>query len=251
MPPPWRDAEPSLDGYRRGGGQTDRPPVRPATPAETQVVNRVGERSGQIARPDLPDVPDRRLGWDAADQPERPDRTGRRERREPPGREVVLAENHRPAVPHRRSRADEPEDRLPELAEPRHDLVLARPAAEALPERFVPDDDVDGEPAEAAPGGDRAERSLLSAWMSFLVQILVAAAGGLAVWLGFQTLWRRWPYGAAVAAAAVLVVMLVTGHQIHRRRHPDEPPDMVTAGVLVIVGLVLTVSPVAFVLRPI
>ncbi|HEY9389650.1 MAG TPA: hypothetical protein VIR27_07765, partial [Mycobacteriales bacterium] len=247
-------AEPSLDGYRRGGGPPDRPPAHPAAPAETQVVNRVGERSGQIVRPDVPDVPDRRAGWNGPgqpDRPDRPDRTGRRERRESPGHEVVLAEDHRPAVPRRRGRADEPDDRLPELAEPRRDLVLARPAAGALPERFVPDDDVDDEPAEAASAGDRAERSFLGAWTSFLMQILVAAAGGLAVWLGFQTLWRRWPYGAAVAAAAVLVVMLVTGHQIHRHRHPDEPPDMVTAGVLVIVGLVLTVSPVAFVLRPI
>ena len=249
MPPPWRDTEPSLDGYRRRGGPADRPPARPVEPVDARFADRADERSGPIDRPARRDRHDRR---DVPDRRERLEQRDQRDRPEPPGREVVLASDRRPAEPLRRGRRDQTDDRLPELAPPRRDLVLARPASEALPERLAPDGDPeDGDQEEDDLDDDRVERSFLAAWISFLVQILVAAAGGLAVWLGFQTLWRRWPYGAAAAAAVVLVIMLVSGHQIHRRRHPDEPPDMVTAGVLVIVGLVLTISPVAFVLRPI
>lgn len=198
------------------------------------------------------------------------ERSGPVDRPTGPGREVVLSPGRRPAgTPRRepdRDHGSRPDwgadpvsdtgshrgDRLPELAAGRRDLV---PVRSAPLRRLDPVEDVDGdvdyddELDRDGPADQR--RSFGQAWASFVGQILAAAAGGLVVWLGFQSLWRRWPYGAAGAAAGVLVILLLGGHLVHRRRHPDEPPDMVTVGILVIVGLVLTISPAAFVLRPI
>lgn len=165
-------------------------------------------------------------------------------------------------MPLRRDRAGEPDDVPSErrsAARGEREVVVG-PAAEPHPRRrrresAEPDrpEDLDEEYLDVDDDADEeedAEPSLRQAWTSYIGQILVAAAGGLGIWLGFQALWRRWPWGAAPAAGLVLVGMLLAGHHLHRRRHPDEPLDLVTVGVLLIVGLVLTVSPAAFVLRP-
>lgn len=180
--------------------------------------------------------------WEAADS----ERSGAGPR--PPGGEVVLSRRRPAPVPQPGRRgSEESDDRLPELPERvrgRRAEVAVRPGGRR---DVVPRDE--GEHDEDGEVHDDG-RSLGSAWLAFVIQILGAAVGGLGVWLAFQELWRRLPYGAAGAAGLTLIAMLIGGHFIHKRRHPDEPLDLVTVAVLLVVGLVLTVSPAAFVLRP-
>jgi hypothetical protein len=99
----------------------------------------------------------------------------------------------------------------------------------------------------AADDEEYAEPGVLLQWAIFVAQTLAGGAVGLGVWLGFYRLWSTWPFYAAPAVGAALVVMLVAARAL-RRRYGREL-DLLTALVTVGIGTVLTVLPAAFTLQ--
>ncbi|HVD30045.1 MAG TPA: hypothetical protein VNC79_16300, partial [Mycobacteriales bacterium] len=99
----------------------------------------------------------------------------------------------------------------------------------------------------ATADDDYDEPSLLLQWGIFVAQTLTGAAVGLGVWLGFYRLWSTWPFYAAPAVGAALILMLVVARAF-RRRYGHEL-DLATAGITMGVGTVLTVLPAAFTLQ--
>lgn len=80
------------------------------------------------------------------------------------------------------------------------------------------------------------------AWALVLAQWIVGALGGAALWVGFRFLWRSLPVVAFTAAALVTIGLIVLVRSLLRSK------DWRTTGVAVLVGLLLTVSPVLLVL---
>ncbi len=98
------------------------------------------------------------------------------------------------------------------------------------------------------PADDRYdEPSLVLQWGIFIVQTLTGAAVGLGVWLGFFRLWSTWPFYAAPAVGAAMILMLVVARALRRRSGHEL--DLLTAVVTVGVGTVLAVLPAAFTLQ--
>jgi hypothetical protein len=97
-------------------------------------------------------------------------------------------------------------------------------------------EDVDDEPHRdpAAAAGQ--------AWMAVLVQWIVGALGGAALWVGFRFLWRSLPVVGLAAAVLVTVGLVVL---VRALLHNDDKRTTVFA---VLVGLLLTVSPAILVL---
>lgn len=95
----------------------------------------------------------------------------------------------------------------------------------------------DAEPDEPAPSG-----SPLQQWLLLIGQLVGGIVGGAALWLGFQFLWRQIPVLALVLAAVVTVGLVLVVRKI---RKADDLQTMVLA---VLVGLVVTVTPAAFLL---
>jgi hypothetical protein len=154
----------------------------------------------------------------------------------------------------------------------------ASPAGRGAPVRAVPDRD---EPApgrgrradppawgdrdgarplravDSEPGRDSAdtgvddgfedEPALILQWGFFVLQTILGAAGGLGAWLGFHVLWDRWPFYAAAAVGAAVALMLVIARALRRRYGHDL--DLLTALIVVGIGVVLTVLPAAFALQ--
>lgn len=77
-------------------------------------------------------------------------------------------------------------------------------------------------------------------------RIVLASACGLLIWLGFRALWQRSAL-TILLALGFAAAALYGQHLVHRRQHPDEPPDLVSLLVVAVVALVLAVTPVAFV----
>jgi hypothetical protein len=80
------------------------------------------------------------------------------------------------------------------------------------------------------------------AWALVLAQWIVGALGGAALWVGFRFLWRSLPVVAFTAAALVTIGLIVLVRSLLRSK------DWRTTGLAVLVGLLLTVSPVLLVL---
>lgn len=92
-----------------------------------------------------------------------------------------------------------------------------------------------GRSAAAAPVG-------ASAWGAVIVQWIAGALGGAVLWVAFRYLWRNLPV-VAVAASAIVTIGLVL--IVRALLHNDDRRTTVFA---VLVGLLLTVSPVILVL---
>jgi hypothetical protein len=93
------------------------------------------------------------------------------------------------------------------------------------------------------------ERTLLGAWLLFLVETVLAAGVGLGAWLGFHQLWRTQPYLAAGACGLVLVGMHAIVGWV-RKRQTGSHMDLFSSCVVVAVGVAITVLPAAFAINP-
>lgn len=99
--------------------------------------------------------------------------------------------------------------------------------------------------ADEAAGLDDASAdagSPLRQWLVMAGQLVAGVLGGAALWLGFQFLWRQIPVLALVLAAVVTVGLVLVVRKI---RQAD---DVQTTVLAVLVGLVVTVTPAAFLL---
>lgn len=94
------------------------------------------------------------------------------------------------------------------------------------------------------------DEELVRLWTFFVGQAAIAAIIGLLLWLASYWQWRHAPYLAAITSPVVLIGMLVGAQQICLRRQPSQGLDLFTTGVVLGVGMLLTVLPAAFVLRP-
>jgi hypothetical protein len=94
-----------------------------------------------------------------------------------------------------------------------------------------------------------AERSLLSAWLVFVLETVVAAGVGLSAWIGFHYLWRTYPLAAAGGCAFVLVGLHAVVGFI-RRRQTGHAMDLFSSCMVVAVGVAITVLPAAFAIKP-
>jgi hypothetical protein len=103
--------------------------------------------------------------------------------------------------------------------------------------------------AEEHAHEEPAERSLLSAWLVFLLETVFAAAVGLSAWIGFHHLWRTQPLIAAGGCGVVLVGMHAVVGFI-RRRQTGHAMDLFSSCVVVAVGVAITVLPAAFAIKP-
>jgi hypothetical protein len=198
-------------------------------------------------------------GYDGYDDP--PERSRRRGRgrtdpptgrsavpvAEPTGRQPAVRAVPDPAGPGPRGRPAElpPGDGDP----PGHRRVGRDDRAGARQLRAVggePPGDRDGTDTGVHDGFED-EPALILQWGFFVLQTILGAAGGLAAWLGFHVLWDRWPFYAAAAVGAAVTLMLVLARALRRRYGHDL--DLLTALIVVGIGVVLTVLPAAFVLQ--
>ncbi len=118
------------------------------------------------------------------------------------------------------------------------------PAAVTIPEpQPVEPQPVEPQPVEqpaTAPGTSEVGASHPGAvreWATVLAQLVGALAAGAALWFGFRALWTAVPVLAAVLAT-VVTLGLVVGVRVLRR-----DPDLVTAALALLAGLVVTSSP--------
>ncbi|GAA4850379.1 hypothetical protein GCM10023201_48540 [Actinomycetospora corticicola] len=95
------------------------------------------------------------------------------------------------------------------------------------------DDEYDDEPAE---------RPNAKEWAVIAAQLVVGAVLGALLWIGFSYLWQTQPVIALVLAAAA------TGGLVFGVRAMRRSDDLQTMALAIVVGLVVTVSPAAFVL---
>ncbi|WP_144311891.1 hypothetical protein [Actinopolyspora erythraea] len=116
------------------------------------------------------------------------------------------------------------------------------------------DEDPDGRVSEQPPTGLRAEededepeaaglgRSRAKEWVLLVAQTLGGLLGGGLVWMGFRWLWSEFPLPALAAALAFTGALVLVARKVLRT------DDLQTILLSVLVGLVCTVSPVAFLL---
>ena len=79
-------------------------------------------------------------------------------------------------------------------------------------------------------------------WLMMAVQLGIGLIAGAAVWLGFQWGWQQLPAAALVAAILATVGLVLVVRKIRGAE------DLQTMLLAVLVGLIVTVSPVAFLL---
>lgn len=126
----------------------------------------------------------------------------------------------------------------------------APPAAE---DRWppAPSADVFGDaPAGLADAPDEVEQATDrpqqdgggQAWAAVVIQWIVGALAGAALWVGFRFLWRSLPVVAIAAAVIVTIALVVLVRHLVRKN------DLRTTLFAVGVGLLLTVSPAILVL---
>jgi hypothetical protein len=143
----------------------------------------------------------------------------------------------------RRRRKDDPAERRPgdELGWPEEDGKPHRRALRAVDTGEQP-------PAEDADDEDYGDEApLVLQWGMFVLQTLLGAAAGLGVWLGFHQLWKQYPFYAALGVGGAVTLMLVIARWL-RRRYGHEL-DLLTAIIVMGIGVVLTVLPAAFALQ--
>jgi hypothetical protein len=87
-----------------------------------------------------------------------------------------------------------------------------------------------------------AERPTAKEWAVIAGQLVVGALLGALLWIGFSYLWQSLPVVALVLAAAA------TGGLVFGVRAMRRSDDLQTMVLAIVVGLVVTVSPAAFVL---
>lgn len=102
------------------------------------------------------------------------------------------------------------------------------------------DEDLEAEEAEANQGYDGADND--REWLTLVGLITAGVVGGAGVWLGFDWLWGVLPTAALVTALVVIAAMVWV---IRRIRPDEERVDIQTMVLVVLVGLVVTVSPAA------
>jgi hypothetical protein len=124
-------------------------------------------------------------------------------------------------------------DSAPDSSE--HWAAIGKPEAPTL--SALPDDEPDRD-----RDGDRDDESPAMEWLTMAFQLAIGAAGGAALWLAFQWLWRAIPVAALVVALVVITAMVWV---VRRIRRSD---DLQTTVVTVLVGLFVTVSPAALLL---
>ena len=106
----------------------------------------------------------------------------------------------------------------------------AQPAAADLP--ADPQDDAQAEPQQGA----------LRQWLALGAQAVVGVAVGAALFLGFERLWDNLPYVALVLAILIILAMVAV---VRVLRKTD---DIVSLLLAVVVGVIVTIGPLAFVL---
>src|SRR5258706_6133304 len=87
-------------------------------------------------------------------------------------------------------------------------------------------------------GRSAARPSPGQAWAAVVAQWIVGAIGGAALWVGFRFLWRELPVVALAAAVLVTVGLVLIVRALMRN------DDRRTTLFAVLVGLLLTVSPI-------
>ncbi len=87
-----------------------------------------------------------------------------------------------------------------------------------------------------------SERTTAKEWAVIAGQLVVGALLGAVLWIGFSYLWQSLPVVALVLAAAA------TGGLVFGVRAMRRSDDLQTMVLAIVVGLVVTVSPAAFVL---
>lgn len=85
-------------------------------------------------------------------------------------------------------------------------------------------------------------RSALKEWAILIAQTVAGLVGGGLVWIGFRWLWSELPLPALAAALAFTGTLVLVARKVLRT------DDLQTILLSVLVGLVCTVSPVAFLL---
>jgi hypothetical protein len=124
----------------------------------------------------------------------------------------------------------------PESAGPRNTRVDA-------PAGLGPDAELDDEYDDYDEDEDEApERPTAKEWVVIAAQLVVGALLGAVLWIGFSYLWQSLPVVALVLAAAA------TGGLVFGVRAMRRSDDLQTMVLAIVVGLVVTVSPAAFVL---
>ena len=105
-----------------------------------------------------------------------------------------------------------------------------------------PEDESQPQPESERRLGRSAVSSPGQAWMAVVVQWIVGAVGGAALWVGFRFLWREFPVVALAAAVLVTVGLVLLVRALLRNN------ALRTTIFAVFVGLLLTVSPAILVL---
>jgi hypothetical protein len=242
--PAWRQPEPRRPSR---SPQTQADPVLARWPSG-------GARPEWTEAPRLVAVPSPRTGQQRPLQPVRQEpREPRQVERLPT--ELGVTEQWPADSPAAEQWPTDPGVALPVPAEPAGgpDLGNGSPATPRQPAAGDPDgrprlrltDDAE----HAGATGPEQSRSLLRDWLLFIVETLLAAGLGLALWLGFHTLWRAQPYLAAAGSGVVLVGLHTMAGWI-RRRQTGGGLDLFTSAAVVAVGVAITVLPAAFAIPP-
>lgn len=109
----------------------------------------------------------------------------------------------------------------------------------------------EAEPADSAQadgeGADAAEapvsnKGALRQWAVLALQAVVGVVVGAALFIGFERLWDNLPYVALVLAILVIVAMVAVVRILRRT------DDIVSVLIAVVVGVIVTIGPLAFVL---
>lgn len=112
------------------------------------------------------------------------------------------------------------------------------PAAPAAPESAA------GEytPPAEAPADEPAEKGAVRQWLALVSQAVIGVAVGAALFVGFEKLWDALPYVALVLAILVILALVAV---VRILRKTDDTVSMLIA---VVVGVIVTIGPLAFVL---
>jgi hypothetical protein len=103
-------------------------------------------------------------------------------------------------------------------------------------------DDLEDEYDDYEDEDEVHERPTAREWAVIAAQLVVGALLGAVLWIGFSYLWQSLPVVALVLAAAA------TGGLVFGVRAMRRSDDLQTMVLAIVVGLVVTVSPAAFVL---
>lgn len=121
----------------------------------------------------------------------------------------------------------------------------------ALPEADAPELDAaelettesgTAEPEAAVGDAPVSNKSALRQWLVLGLQAAIGVVVGAALFVGFERLWEKLPYVALVLAILAIVAMVAV---VRILRKTD---DIVSVLLAVVVGVIVTIGPLAFVL---